>query len=110
MEPIIVTIQGRPFYPDLDVIQALLAEHPGWGRTRLSVELCERWAWRNPHGQLRDMACRNLLLRLEKLGHIILPARQRKSTNGYRNRSPVRVPHQNEPIEASPALYPQVES
>lgn len=94
-----VTIQGRRFFPDITVIEELLAENPGWGRTRLSVELCEQWDWRNPSGQLRDMACRNLLLRLEKLGHIVLPPRQRKSTNDYRNRSSVRVPHRTEPVE-----------
>ncbi len=101
MEPIMVTIQGRPFYPDLAVIRELFEENPGWGRTRVSVELCERWDWRNPNGQLRDMACRRLLLRLEKLGHIVLPRRQRKSTNGYRNRSPEWVPHHSGPIEDS---------
>ena len=47
------------------------------------------------------MACRNLLLRLEKAGHLALPPRQRKSPNGYRNRFPVRVPHRTEPIESA---------
>lgn len=107
MEPIMVTIQGRQFYPDTALIGELLADNPGWGRTRLSVELCERWDWRNPNGQLRDMACRNLLLRLEKRGHIVLPPRQRKSTNGYRNRSAQWVCHRSEPIEESlAALLP----
>ena len=101
MERIMVTIQGRRFCPDIAVIQELLSAHPGWGRTRLSVELCEQWDWRNPKGQLRDMACRNLLLRLEKLGYIVLPPRQRKSTNDYRNRSPVWVPHRTEPVKDS---------
>ena len=99
MEPIMVTIRGRPFYPDIAQIRKLLGDNPGWGRKRLSVELCRRWDWRNPNGQLRDMACRNLLLRLEKLGHIVLPPRQRKSTNGYRNRSAQWVCHRSEPIE-----------
>ena len=94
-----VTIQGRRFCPDIAVIQELLTENPGWGRTRLSVELCEQWDWRNPKGQFRDMACRNLLLRLERLGYIVLPPRRRKSANDYRNRSPVWVPHRTEPVE-----------
>ena len=98
MERIMVRIQGRQFYPDIAVIHKLLADNPGWGRTRLSVELCERWGWRNPNGQFRDMACRNLLLRLEKFGHIVLPPRQRRSTNGYRNRSPQWASHRSDPI------------
>ena len=102
-----VTIQGQRFCPDIGLIERLLAENPGWGRSRLSVELCELWDWRASNGKLKDMACRNLLLRLEKAGHIRLPARQRKSPNGYRNRSPVWVAHRTEAIEgALKALAP----
>ncbi len=98
MEQLMVTIQGQRFCPDIGLIEQLLAENPGWGRSRLSVKLCELWDWRAPNGQLKDMACRSLLLRLEKADHIALPPRQRKSPNGYRNRSPLRVPHRTEPI------------
>lgn len=99
MEQIMVTTQGRQLCPDISLIHRLLAENPGWGRSRLSVRLCELWDWRGPNGQLKDMACRNLLLRLDRAGHIVLPARQRKSPNAYRNRSPAWVPHRAEPIE-----------
>ena len=44
------------------------------------------------------MACRTLLLRLERAGHIVLPPRQRASTNAFRNRSPRWVDHRTEPI------------
>jgi len=98
MEQIMVTIQGRRFSPDVGLIEKLLADNPAWGRSRLSVKLCELWDWRAPNGQFRDMACRNLLLRLDRAGHITLPARQRKSPNGYRNRSAVWVPHRTDPI------------
>jgi len=96
-----VTIQGRRFSPDIGLIEKLLADNPAWGRSRLSVKLCELWYWRAPNGRLKDMACRNLLLRLEKAGHITLPARQRKSPNGYRNRSPLWVPHRTDPVEGA---------
>ena len=79
MEQLMVTIQGQRFCLDIGLIELLLAENPGWGRSRLSVKLCELWDWRAANGQLKDMACRNLLLRLEKAGHIVLPPRQRKS-------------------------------
>jgi hypothetical protein len=101
MERLMVKIQGRRFCPDIGLIEQLLAENPGWGRSRLSVKLCELWDWRAANGQLKDMACRNLLLRLEKTGHITLPPRQRKSPNGYRNRSPAWIPHRTEPIECA---------
>jgi hypothetical protein len=99
MKPIMVTIQGQQFCPDISLIERLLGDNPGWGRTRLSVELCELWDWRAPNGQFKDMACRNLLLRLEQAGQIRLPPRQRKSTNAYRNRSPLWAPHPSDPIE-----------
>ena len=101
MEQLKVTIQGQRFCPDIGLIEQLLAENPGWGRSRLSVKLCELWDWRASNGQLKDMACRNLLLRLEKAGHIVLPPRQRKSPNGHRNRSPVWVAHRTEAIECA---------
>lgn len=98
MHPIMVTIQGQRCSPDLSLIERLLSEHPDWGRSRLSVALCEQWNWRAANGQLKDMACRSLLLRLERSGAIRLPPRQRKSPNGYRNRTSRWVPHCSEPI------------
>jgi len=98
MEQIMVTIQGQRFSADIGLIQQLLAENPGWGRSRLSIRLCELWGWRAANGQLKDMACRSLLLRLEKAGRLALPPRQRKSPNAYRNRSPLWVAHRSEPI------------
>ena len=41
-----VTIQGQRDCPDIGLIEQLLAENPGWGRSRLSVKLCELWDWR----------------------------------------------------------------
>jgi hypothetical protein len=99
MKQITVSIQGRQFCPDISLIERLLGNNPGWGRTHLSVKLCELWDWRAPNGQLKDMACRNLLLRLEQAGQIRLPPRQRKSTNAYRNRAPLWVPHPSDPVE-----------
>ena len=39
-----MVMQGRELRAeDIGLIQALLAEHPEWGRTRLSEALCRRW-------------------------------------------------------------------
>jgi len=85
-----MVLQGREVTgADIALIRALLAAHPARGRTPLSEDLCRRWNWRNARGQLKDMACRTLLLKLERAGHIRLPPRQRPSSNGLRNR---RVP------------------
>lgn len=66
----VMVMQGRELRgADIGLIRGLLAEHPAWGRTRVSEELCRRWNWRNAQGQLKDMAARMLLLKLERTGH-----------------------------------------
>ena len=100
--PIEPIIQGRRVsQEDLSQIRTWLAEQPSWYRTRLSRELCGLWGWRNEAGQLKDMACRTLLLKLEDRGLIELPARQRASMNGSRNRGPVEVSHEANPWHTS---------
>jgi len=79
-------IQGR-FLTETDVneIRIHLYSNPAWNRSRLSRELCEIWNWRRPDGQLKDMACRELLRKLESRLLIKLPPRQRPGPG----RSPV---------------------
>ena len=61
---------------ELDQARNLLASHPDWSRRRLSQELATLWNWRNGAGQLKDMAARSLLLKLDKRGWIDLPPRR----------------------------------
>src|ERR1700688_4063264 len=85
---------------DLKWIRQLIDAHPDWNRTKLSVHIAQRWQWRNHVGQLKDMACRSLLLKLEQKGLIRLPARQKSSNNGcpFRPVAPIAQPLV-EPIE-----------
>lgn len=70
-------VQGRWIAPEqLDWIRQLILEHAQWGRFRLSVHIAEQWDWRNGVGQLKDMAARSLLLKLEGRGLIELPPRR----------------------------------
>ncbi len=95
----VVVIQGRLLSDtDISLIRQLLTEHPEWGRSRLSEELCRRWAWCNALGRLKDMAARTLLLKLERQGHIRLPERRSASPNGWRNRHVPIVEHATDPI------------
>lgn len=82
------TIQGRRI-GSLEVAQvrALLSEDPGASRYGLSRQLATLWNWRNPVGQLKDMAARTLLLKLEQRGWITLPVRRRASPNRMRHRA-----------------------
>jgi hypothetical protein len=80
-------IQGRRIGPDeVQQVQQLLAEHPDWSRRRLSRELASCWGWRNGVGQLKDMAARTLLLKLEQRGWIELPARRQAPGNRMRHK------------------------
>lgn len=95
-------MQGRELDgADLGLIRGLLDEHPEWGRSRLSVELCHRWDWRNAQGRIKDMAARTLLLKLERAGHILLPLRRGPSPNGQRNRLVPVVDHSTDPISGA---------
>lgn len=98
----VMVLQGREVTDaDIELIRALLAAHPARGRTPLSEELCRRWNWRNAQGRLKDMAARTLLLKLERTGHIRLPARQRPSSNRLRNRRLPVAPLASEPIRGA---------
>ena len=83
---------------DLGLVRQWLATEPPRNRTRLSRELCLRWNWRNGAGRLKDMACRTLLLKLERRGQIRLPRRQRPSPNALRNRQSLDLPCDQTPI------------
>ena len=97
-------IQGRLIRPaDLAQVRELMIAQPDWSRWRLSRELARLWDWRTPHGQLKDMAARTLLLKLEQRGWIALPARRCASPNRMRhkrmltlaptlNQEPLRAP------------------
>lgn len=95
-------VQGRRVSAgDVELIRELLASNPSWNRTRLSRELCALWDWHNDKGQPKDMACRTLLLKLERAGLIELPARQQKPVNHLRKgAAPLRALWDQE-IEAS---------
>ena len=75
-------IQGRFIgESELAQVRALLAEHRDWSRRRISEHLARLWDWRNPAGQLKDMAARTLLLKLEQRGEIVLPVRRQMPHN-----------------------------
>lgn len=79
------TIQGRQIGPpELAQVRALLAAHPDLSRRQLSQQLARLWDWRNPAGQLKDMAARTLLLKLQARGWIALPARRQSPSNRMR--------------------------
>jgi hypothetical protein len=96
-----IVIQGKKIAPeDIELIKKLIEDNPAWGRTRLSKELCILWSWKNSGGRLKDMACRSLLLRLDKQKLLTLPAPKKKANNDKRNSSVHPVLHSSLPISA----------
>lgn len=70
-----VRVRGQPVAGShLWEIREMVAAHPDWTRTELCRGLCRLWNWRRPNGELRMGSCRLLLLRLERLGQVRLPA------------------------------------
>ena len=94
-----LTIQGRPLSPQgLEELRQWVGDNPHWSRWRLSRELATRWDWRNAAGQLKDMAARTLLVKLEQRGLIELPARRQVPTNRMRCGAPPAILEPAEPI------------
>ena len=96
-----LTIQGRRLSPaELQDLRQWVGANPHWSRWRLSRELATRWDWRNGAGQLKDMAARTLLVKLEQRGLIALAgaAAGADQSDALRGRRPCESPEPAEPI------------
>ena len=94
-------MQGRVLEAaDVETIRGLIARNELWSRRRISKELAEQWNWRNGAGQLKDMAARSLLLKLNKRQLIQLPPRRRQPTNRMRCGAPKSDSWNREPIDS----------
>ena len=104
----VLVLQGRRISPaELQQVQHLVESHPDWSRYQLSRQLCSLWNWRAPNGQLKDMAARTLLLKLEQRGHLCLPQKRRPSPNRMLHKQLQPVAHASQPItEALARLSP----
>src|SRR5450759_2640696 len=84
-----IRVQGREISAaNLTWLREVMAAHPQWNRTALSVHLCRVWNWRNAVGRLKDMAARTLLLKLAARGLISLPDPQKRNGNRQRRAHP----------------------
>lgn len=92
-------IQGRSLFPkDLESVRQLIACNPSWSRRKLSQQLCRQWDWYNAKGQMKDMACRSMMLKLDKLGHLTLPPRRQIPVNRMLQKAIPEIPHDTTPI------------
>ena len=95
-----LVVQGRSLSPqDIDFLSELIKQNPSFSRRHLSIRLCHLWNWRNAKGQIKDMAARAMMLKLDKLGYIKLPPRRQRPSNRMRTKRTEPVAHQTIPIE-----------
>lgn len=104
-----ITIRKRTITEaDIVLIQATVYTHWNKGRKHISKILCQQWNWRQPNGRLKDMACRELLLTLNRKGLIRLPPRLTSANNEKRNRSIPVVEIDQTPLQAELSSLPPV--
>src|SRR5262245_38678070 len=97
-----IRLQGRQWQSgELEQIVQWIKQNPSWSRYRLSRELCLRWQWRRPNGQLADMAARSFLSKLQQQGVIELPALRWSSPNRMKHRRLEPVMLDKSPVEGS---------
>ena len=69
-----IILRGREFSPaEIDLIKALVSSHSDLSRRKLSILISEKLDWRQANGNLKDRACRDVLIRLNNKGIITLP-------------------------------------
>jgi len=68
---------------DLDRVRTLIADHPTMNRSALSRQVCEMFHWLKPDGQLKEMSCHVVMLKMHREGLIALPAPTRLSPKPY---------------------------
>ncbi len=87
---------------DVQFIHNLILQQPDIGRCELSRQICRAWDWTQPNGQLKDIVCRGLTLKLEREGHLTLPPRKSTPINPLaRRKAPETIPVNQEPIHSS---------
>lgn len=93
-------LQGRRItLPEIEQIRNLIASSPSWNRTRISKELCKNWDWRRDNGDLKDIACRSLLRKLEKMGYIQLPKGLHQNSSSARRDCVQPILHSRVPVQ-----------
>ena len=94
-----LVLRGRPVTSqDVDLIRPLVRQYWERGRTFISKELCRIWDWHQPNGVLKEMACRELLRRLEQKGLIRLPPKKIDIDRRQKKPSLKVLPHQTHPL------------
>jgi hypothetical protein len=74
---------------ELNFIQSVVYKNWDKSRTKISKILCVKWNWIQTNGQLKDMACREVLLTLHRKGLLDYPSPRQASTNCIKKDTPI---------------------
>jgi hypothetical protein len=97
-----LSLQGRVLTrADIEFVRQLIDQQPTWSRRQLSMALTQAWQWRNARGDLKDMACRALLVKLHERNYIVLPERRQNPSSRMVARQIPAVDHDTTPIQQS---------
>jgi hypothetical protein len=98
-----ICVQGRCLQAeDISWLKSLMESNPDWNRSQLSRHIARHWQWRNAAGQLKDIAARTMLRKLEQRGLILLPPRQRGVPHSRRSKRQIKpVLHATSSIEGA---------
>jgi len=78
-----MVVCGRHFGSEMiSRIQAAVNAEPSLSRRQLSRKVCAWLDWRSPNGSLQEMSCRKALAKLNRLGVLVLPERNRVCESG----------------------------
>ena len=82
MEKIVTTSRGRDItQKDVEAINKIITQYYSKGRNYISQELSRYWKWYQPNGNLKDMACREIPLKLHRMDIVKLPPPRRVILN-----------------------------
>lgn len=99
-----VQIRGKTLgQVELENIRSLLQEHPQKSRSFISYRVCEELNWMQPNGKPQDVACREILRRLEQAELIHLPPARNLTPNQRKALSGALEPHPELDLIATPA-------
>ena len=104
-----IRIRGKSFSTtDIENLQSLITSHPNKGRIELSRIVCAHYGWTQGNGQLQDVACRGILLKLERRGMIRLPERKRqgRDNSAWPVTTVVELPLEEPPVEGHLGQFP----
>jgi hypothetical protein len=94
---------------ELERIRHLIAAEGHHGRSHLSRQLCRLWDWRQANGAYREIACRELLRKLDARGLITLPPQRCPSrTPGYRNHTSLPATLATQPLAGTLENFPRL--